>query len=487
MSVISQVRDPLPAAIARVLESRLVFGGLLVLIVALCAFANLPWHLDEYDQAKQAFVSYEIENGGDWLYQHTPRGRSASKPPLAGWISLPVYWLSGSWELAWRLPGFVCVLVMLGILLREGRTLMPDGGALLAAAAFSLNLLTPRLATLVRTDMMLTLFIFLCGWLMLRVIREGREWTTGERWAFAASMLGALMTKGPIIYAFLLPGMVAFWFLAPKSHRRLTWCGWWPWFLPLAVFLAWGINGLVTNREFYDDVVVREFFSRFDQRLRTGERSQPLWFYFPHFLHKFLPWSLLVVALPIFSKNVRTALRQRPEVLWLVCWAVGGLLCMTFVPSKRVDRIYPVIPPFALLVVAMIAACQCGVRVRAWAGAAVVSAALFAGCYFAGVVWIGYRENSQRLVEFGEVAQTLAGARQLQVVEGGDEATLLYAGAKTFLQPNDARLGWEDGSLGAVLVPEGKLHEIPNLPPPVLSVPGKREKRYFLFLRGTDH
>ena len=140
--------------------------ALLLLVVGLCAVANLPWHLDNFDQAKQAYVSYEIANGGSWWYQHTPQGGTATKPPLAGWSSLPLRWITGSWELAWRLPSFLCALAILLILAREARRLLSDFGVLLVVCAFGLNLLTPRIATLVRTDMMLTLWITICDCLI---------------------------------------------------------------------------------------------------------------------------------------------------------------------------------------------------------------------------------------------------------------------------------------------------------------------------------
>lgn len=475
-----------PAAggsLAPLLSSAPLTRWLILLALVLFATANIPWHLDEYDQAKQAYVAYEIAHGGDPLYQHTPRGSTATKPPLAGWISLGVFHLTGSWDIAWRLPGFVCALVLLALLLREGQRLLPDGGVLLAVAAFSFNLLTPRIATLVRTDMMLTLWIFLCGWLIYRKIRDRSAWTTGERWAFAAAMLAALLTKGPIIYAFLLPGMAAFLLLAPRDVRGFVWSGWWTWVLPLGIFVAWGVNGLVTNHEFYEDVVVREFSSRFNQALKSDERQQPIWFYFPHVLHKFLPWSLFLIALPALSANVRRALRERPEILWLAAWGLGGLLCMTFIPSKRVDRIYPIIPPLCLLVVAFVAACRCGGRIRAWVAAAVIFSVLFSGGYFAGLVWLETRDGADRLVRLGALAREAAGDRPLLVIDGRDEGMAMYAGAKGFTETGPARRAWEDGSALALLVPERELADFPELPPPTLQAPGKREAAYFLFLR----
>lgn len=472
---------------ASIFTSHLTARFTVALIIALCAIGNLPWNLDEYDQAKQAYVSYEMaQEGGNWLYQHTPRGRTATKPPLAGWISLGFHEIINSWNLAWRLPGFLCTLALLGILLREGRDLLPYGGAALAVGAFGLNLLTPRLSTLVRTDMMLTFWIFLCGWMIYRKVRDATPWTAGERWAFFSAMFAALMTKGPIIYAFLLPGMVVFVILTPHEQRRCIWSGWWTWLIPLGVFLAWSINGLMTNEQFYDDVFVKEFLSRFNQSLKTSERQQPWWFYFPHLFHKFLPWSLLAIALPLFSKNVRAAVRKRPEILWLTCWALGGLFCMTCIPSKRVDRIYPVIPPLCLLLVAMVSACQCGSRVRAWAGAAIVAGSLFSSLYFTGVVWMGYQEENDQLIKFAKEIKNLAGEKQITPVNGRDEAMILYVSGKKSLQADEAMELWKRGEANALLVPSSAMPKMPGLPSPTLvSRPfQKREDKYFLFLQG---
>ncbi|MEX1119711.1 MAG: glycosyltransferase family 39 protein [Terrimicrobiaceae bacterium] len=464
------------------------------LIILLCAIGNLPWHLDNYDQAKQAYVAYEIAQGGSPWFQHTPRGNIASKPPMAGWISLPVYWVSGSWDLAWRLPGFVCTLILLGLMIREGNRLFPGCGGTLAACAFGLNLLTPRIATLVRTDMMLTLFITVCGWLILKKIREGTVWTSAEKWLFFAMMTMALFTKGPILYAFLVPGMLAFAWLGPKGRKSLVWSGWWTWIVPLGFFVAWGVTGLMTNENFYEEIVVREFFSRFDQSLKSHETKQPLWFYFPHLLHKFLPWSLLAIALPLLSKNVRRIFREKPEILWLACWALGGLLLMTFVPSKRVDRIFPVIPPLCLLLVGMISACRCGSRVLSWCGVAMIAGALFSGGYFFGIVWLGYRNDNAALVNFGREAAALTatiGQGRLGVVEGRDEGLPMYAGVKEMIHPHRAIRFWQGGHIDALIIPERRLaeHDIPtqiDLPPPALQTEKRPSgERYLLFLRNN--
>src|SRR5690349_14991313 len=121
------------------------------LIVVLFATANLPWQLDDYDQAKQAFTSFEMVQEGHWLYQHTPHERVATKPPLVGWMSVAVFAVTRSWEIAWRLPSLIAAFALAVVLFRAAEKGYGRIAAVIAVSAFGLNLLSPRLATLVRT------------------------------------------------------------------------------------------------------------------------------------------------------------------------------------------------------------------------------------------------------------------------------------------------------------------------------------------------
>jgi len=461
--------------------------SLVIALALLCLGANLPWNLDNYDQAKQAFVAYEIASGGDPFFQRTPRGDLATKPPLAGWIALPVYYVTGSWDVAWRLPGLIATALLFILLVRSAQKLLPEGGGWLVAAAFGLNMLTPRLATLVRTDMLLALFIAVCGLLILSKTQTRTPWQPREKWLFTIAMLGALMTKGPVIYAFLLPGMIAYICFAPAGQKNHVWSGWWTWVLPLAVFLCWGVAGLVTREEFYQQIVVEEFLSRFDQDLKSHERKQPLWFYFPHLLHKLLPWSALLLALPLFSRNVRTAICKDPATLWLACWAVGGILLMTLVPSKRVDRIFPVIPPLCLLLVAMVAACRCGTRVRAWCGATALFAAIFWVAYFVEIVRLGYVWDNRSLVRFGEQAATIAathGEGRFRLFQGRDEGLVIYTGLTETTSASKVLREFREGQIDAFVAPVRRLPDGVELPEPALVSPKQHSKEvYHLYLQ----
>src|SRR4051812_33515287 len=121
------------------LEDKRLLWFVLCLTTILFAIGNVPWRLDDYDQAKQAFTSFEMVKEGHWLYQRTPNERVATKPPLVGWVSAVLFLGTRSWAMAWRLPSFFCALALLAFLYFAARNAYGKIAALLAASAFGLN------------------------------------------------------------------------------------------------------------------------------------------------------------------------------------------------------------------------------------------------------------------------------------------------------------------------------------------------------------
>src|SRR6266853_2103657 len=290
--------------------------------VILCFFAltNLPWQLDDYDQAQQAFTSFEMIKEGHWFFQHTPHAKViAQKPPLVGLASAATFTITRSWDIAWRLPSLLTAVVLAIILFRAAIAAYGAAAALIALGAFGLNLLSVRLATLVRTDMPLSLVIFLLGLLIWQKIRAREPWQPHERWEMLVLLTASMFIKGPIAFAFLLPGIVLFQWLAGKRSGANAWCGWWQWIASLALFSVWVICGIKFVPGFSEQVGMKEFLGRFSQ---TVHRPEPVLFYLPHLLHKFAPWSVLILALGVLSfRRMRSGFRNlfrqtTPDILW---------------------------------------------------------------------------------------------------------------------------------------------------------------------------
>jgi len=416
-----------------------------VLTVSLFAVTNLPWTLDDYDQAKQAFVSFQMIGQQRWLYQTTPdEGTKASggrhsphhinsKPPGVAWVSVALYQLTRAWDFAWRFPSFLAALALAVLVFRGART-FGELPALCALAAFGLNLLSVRLATLVRTDMPLAFVTFAVGLLMFEKIRTRTSWTTRDRIVLFAALTAAMFVKGPIVWAFVLPPL-ALYQLRRKWRPDFpnAWSGWVPWIASFALFCLWVIFGIRFIDGFYEDVVLNEFGARFHEGIH---RSQPLLFYIPHLLQKFAPWSLLILGLLVVALRKTKAATGKwlgnlsPEMFWLITWALGGIVVMSLIPSKRVDRIFPAIPPLCLLLAAQIKVVMADnvIRVRRIAAFAIVFATIFTGAYAAMRVVGGYRNHRDVLVKFGREVRRIATAEHLryEILPGRDESLLLY-------------------------------------------------------------
>jgi hypothetical protein len=434
----------------------LTMGVLLIIAVMFCV-RNIPWHLDDFDQAKQAFTSFEMVKEGHWWYQHTPSGMIATKPPLAGWLAAGWHAvLGGWWEGAWRVTTFLGAFAVLGLLFHFGNKLMAGWGGLLAASAFGLNLIAPRLATLVRTDMLMAALIFGMGLLIYHKVRTSSPWATRDRWLLFALAMISVFTKGPIAYAVVLPGVAwMMWWKRREPAAAFAWSGWWPWLVPLIPLAAWAIIGSVHDEAFYQQVMLKEFFGRV-----TGEhKSQPFYYYLPHLLQKFAPWSLLLIALTCV-REVRTAMRKDPSLAWLAAWALGGLLLFSLIPSKRTDRMFPIIPPLCLLLPGMLAALP-GARLFRWplkrvAMVSVVIALVISGGYTLERLVSNARLQEGALAEFGRNARevSIANHWNFGIVACLDEGLVLYARKVHMLEKKSARAEWADGSLDALILPD---------------------------------
>ena len=482
----------------RFLDSPITRWSLLALATLLFAAANLPWHLDDFDQAKQAFTSFEMVERGHWFYQHTPNWWVATKPPLVGWVSAGLFAVTRSWELAWRLPSILAALLLLALVLRAA-SVHGTIAALVAGCALSFNLFALRLASLVRTDLPLALVIFAIGALIWEKIRTGTAWTTRDKVLLFFLLSAGMLIKGPIIYAFLLPGLIMFeWRRRKIPGVSTAWSGWLPWLLSFLVFLLWVAGGILFVPEFTEHVVLREFAGRFSESVH---RSQPIYFYLPHLLHRFAPWSLLLIGFGIvaWKQDRRSSTAPRasiaPETFWLLAWSLGGLVVMSIVPSKRIDRIFPIVPPLCLLLAGIVGRLREEQKVRTIVNRvcaiAIAVAALAMAGYTFRKVKVASRQHRDAFAVFGRavVKETTAHRWGYGVVGGEDEGMLLYTRKTDFLEPDQAAADWNAGKLDALVLPNDEAdYLVPKLkgePRKLLeSGPaGRYRKRYFLLVR----
>jgi hypothetical protein len=152
--------------------------------------------------------------------------------------------------------------------------------------------------------------------------------------------------------------------------------------------------------------------------------------------------------------------------LWLICWSIGGLILMSLIPSKRVDRIFPIIPPLCLLVATQAARFLNDEKQRArsfrWATAILALAILFSAGYAMSRVVTGYRDHRDALSIFGRKVREEAATNhwRYEAVGSTDEGLPLYLTRPHFLKPEVAVAEWNSGKIDALAVPANQAPQL---------------------------
>lgn len=139
---------------------------------------------------------------------------------------------------------------------------------------------------------------------------------------------------------------------------------------------------------------------------------------------------------------------------------------MSLIPSKRVDRIFPVVPPLCLLLAAQLTGSlrdeRLRLRVLQWSAIALIFAALFSAGNSALRIASGYRDHRHALSIFGKTMRKQAEENhwRIEAIGESDEGLPLYLGRPRFLRPERAIAEWNAGKLDALAAP---VNEVPAL------------------------
>jgi hypothetical protein len=152
--------------------------------------------------------------------------------------------------------------------------------------------------------------------------------------------------------------------------------------------------------------------------------------------------------------------------MWLICWIFGGLIVMSIIPSKRVDRIFPIVPPLCLLLAAQIGNALANEQLRRhilrWSAVALLLSIFFAGGYSGFKVFTGYRDHRDAWVKFGNLVRQRAETDhwKFEVIAWSDEGLLLYLQKLHFVKLNDAIDAWDQKQIDVLVVPAGSADEL---------------------------
>jgi 4-amino-4-deoxy-L-arabinose transferase-like glycosyltransferase len=348
------------AAAAARSPSQFTIGNCLLLLVCCLLFFRGLGDRDLWS-SHEARAAQDAQSLLDDGFGRMPRlfdGRvELQKPPLYYWlVALTARALGGPVD-AWavRLPSALAGLAgVLGLYACGRRRGRPVAG-LVAAAVLATSLHYAWLARVGRIDMPLTLTTAVALGVFYRIWARGRP--RADLAAAYVALAAGLLLKGPIGAA--LPLAVAGAWLLLHREVPAPWRGraWWTllhrygawWGVPLVLLLAGPVYfwaNAQTGGQFF-----RIFLWHHNVERGFGGsevlRSHPWWFYAPHLLGDFLPWSLLLPAAAwLFFR--RGLWREDAEACFGLVWLLTVGLLLSAMRFKRADYLLPAFPGAAL-------------------------------------------------------------------------------------------------------------------------------------------
>lgn len=313
-----------------------------VLVLMLWMWEYTQRELWEPDEARYAYVAWEMRDRGSWLIPGLYGEPYPDKPPLLFWLINLSATLFTSGEIngiSARLPSMLGSFLSLLTLFCIVRRWYNEKIAWCAVLVLATTFLFWNLGGWARTDALLCGIEMVSLYFFFTAEQSGYYWRILCAYVFAGI---AVLVKGPV--GFVVPvGIYAVSEFVRGNYKSLKRFHWiWG---TLVAFLLPGIwlllaylNGAPS--EYFHRMLGEKLFARV---VKSKGHARPFYYFLLHLPVGFMPWS-------IFIPSALTALSDK-KTKWLVIGWVGFVVFFfSLFVCKRHIYILPVYPALALLV-----------------------------------------------------------------------------------------------------------------------------------------
>ncbi len=319
------------------LLNRLVWiAGLALLLLSLLRTAI---HVDE---ARYLTVAWEMFSSGNYMVPHLNGEPYSHKPPLLFWLTNLVWNITGVHLWSARIIPIIFILLTALILPRLYTSMNSNHRAnspFILQGFFLANFLILGISQLFMFDTMMMFWVTL-GWLILLKLSDFRQ----------SILLGivmglAILTKGPVIFLYLLPICLILWMMNPTT-RQWRWGG--------QIILAIGIGStigltwaLLAADQGGDDYATALLWKQSANRLINSPYHQRSWWFY--FL--FLPVFLIPGGFLINHKGEKFKLLWKTSVHFrgIILWIASMFVIFSFISCKQLQYLTPLVPMVSIL------------------------------------------------------------------------------------------------------------------------------------------
>ncbi len=315
---------------------------ILVLAALLWGGGYIFRDLWEPDEARYAYVAWEMRESGNY-HMPTRHGEPyAHKPPLFFWLVNLFAFATGGriGSVATRLPSLLGAVLALWATARLARRWAGGEAAWPAAVVLGTSYLFYLQGSTGQIDALLCGLEMMALWCLFRYNDEGLPWLTIA--AYACMGLG-ILAKGPVGLLIPLGAYIAATAGAGERLKLKRWHFVWGPLISLAFPAAWLLWAYLAGAP---ESYLRElvFAQNIERAAGSLGHAQPIHYFIPHFIAEFLPWTLFLV--PAWTALVeRPLLRRR-----LIAWGFFVVAIFSFLGSKRYMYILMAYPAAAIMV-----------------------------------------------------------------------------------------------------------------------------------------
>jgi 4-amino-4-deoxy-L-arabinose transferase-like glycosyltransferase len=338
-------------------------GSLLLPILISVAFAiflmtlmptTMFWDRDEAFYARAAV---EMIQSGNWILPTYNDDIFPDKPPLIYWLMAVFMHVFGQNEFAARFVSAPATAGSAFLIFLIGSRLFDRRAGLWSMLVFASSTLTIYLGITAMLDATLVFTICLALWAFLAIMQD-RDGFWIKAGVFLVAMSLALLTKGPVGPAIVVPAVAITWFFTRRGERPPFWQMFVlavATFIGVGIFLLWAIPAnTMSHGEMLQSGVGEHIIGRALKPMQGHGASGWLGYlaflpvYIPVLVIGFMPATLfLPAALSAVSRSTGSKGTPSPR-LFILSWMVPGFVMFSLAATKLPHYIEPMIPAFSL-------------------------------------------------------------------------------------------------------------------------------------------